>query len=93
MLARSQQCSLTGADEIRAAVARRCCGGGGCRTKAGPTSAEAMEFQKNRLEFVELDNNKDNCLDHLEVGVFIKRHPELWAMLGVNLDLSDEFSM
>lgn len=54
------------------------------------TSAEAMELQKTHLEFVELDRNKDNCLNHSEVGVFIQRHPELWAMLGVNLDLSDE---
>ena len=40
-------------------------------------------------EFQELDTDGDGNLRKRDLNVFIENHAELWAMLGVNLGISD----
>lgn len=53
-------------------------------------SVPSVEEEVSAQHFRALDTNKNNMACHAEMAKYVASRPEMWAMLGVNLDLPED---
>lgn len=53
-------------------------------------SAPDVELAESAQQFSQADLNNNKLVDQKEMLTYVKSHPEMWAMLSVNLGLSEE---
>lgn len=53
-------------------------------------SAPDVEMAESAQQFSQADVNNNKLVDQKEMLTYVKSHPEMWAMLSVNLGLSEE---
>lgn len=53
-------------------------------------SVPSVEEAESAQQFRKVDTNRDSLVDRQEMAAFVKSHAEMWAMLSVNLGLSED---